>query len=444
MDEMEDVRSAPQSLEAERAVLGSILLSNNSLMDVVSILKDVDFHRPTHGLIYRAMQSLANKSEPIDIITVGEEVRRGGGRVDDLDAYLASLDSAVPATANIERYASIVREKALRRRLIEAGADIIRRAGEGGDIATQVAAAEEAVFAVADLGSNRAVKTIADAIKRVFSQIEARYEQQNDVTGLATGFEDFDRVTAGMHPSDLIIIAGRPGAGKSAWAMNVALHVAVEQKLPVAVFNMEMSEDSIIERAFSSEGMIDGSTIRTGKVGERDWPKLAKACDRLYKAPLIVDDTPGLTCMELRARCRRIRAKHPKLALVVVDYLQLLRGANRTIREQEVAEISRSLKILAMEMRLPVLALAQLNRGIEKREDKRPMMSDLRESGGIENDADLVGFVHRPEMYDPEKDKGMAELVIVKQRKGNTGTVRFEFAKQYTKFMPVKERSTWG
>ncbi|MFM2152775.1 MAG: replicative helicase [Pseudomonadota bacterium] len=442
-------RLAPQDVEAERSILGGILLTNEAFYDVLETVKTDDFYREPHRKVFAAMQELSQRNEPIDVITLADELRRGG----DLEsvggvAYLSGLDAFVPATANITRYARIVRDKALARRLIGAAHEIAREGYDQlGPVDELLDAAESKIFEITEKKAANAFTVLGTSVKRVFSNLEALYERQTEITGVPTGFTAFDKMTAGLQKGDLIIVGGRPSMGKTSVVMNMAGHIAIEEKRPVAVFSLEMSADSLTTRLFASEARVDGQRLRTGKLLDSDWPKLARAADRLFKAPMHIDDSAGLTALEMRAKCRRLKAKTGELALVVVDYLQLMRGKPGTdSREQEISEISRGLKALAREMECPVIALSQLNRSLEKREDKRPQMSDLRESGAIEQDADLICFIYRDEVYNKENspDKGIAEIIIGKQRNGPTGTVRVAFQRDYTRFENLAEEQSYG
>ncbi len=441
-------RLAPQDLEAERSVLGGVLLTNEALFDIVEIVKVDDYYREPHRKIFAAMQDLSIRNEPIDVITLGDELRRKG----ELEAiggpaYLASLDASVPATANLSRYAKIVRDKALARRLIEAAHTIAREGYDQiGSVDDLLDSAEQKIFDVTEKKQSSNFVLLGPTVKKVFQNLEALYEKQADITGVPTGFAALDQMTSGFQPGDLIIVAGRPSMGKTSLVMNMAGHVAIEQHLPVAVFSLEMSVDSLTARLFASEARVDGQRLRTGKLLDSDWPKLARAADRLFRAPMYIDDTAGISALDMRAKCRRLKAKHSNLSLIVVDYLQLMRGrSDNDNREQELSDISRSLKALAKEIGVPVIALSQLNRSLERREDKRPQLSDLRESGAIEQDADIICFIYRDEVYNKESaDKGVAEIIIGKQRNGPTGTARVAFLRDYTRFENLAPEQSFG
>lgn len=436
-------RLAPQSLEAERSVLGGVLLANEEFWNVCELVSEQDFYREPHRQIWLAMFSLMQRSEPIDMITLPNELTKMGvlEAVGGL-AYIVSLDASVPATANLSRYAKIVREKAVARRLIEAAHDIARKGYEQqGTLEGLLNSAEQQISDVTEQKTSVAFTPLGVSVKRVFEHLEGLYENPGELTGVPTGFDQLDRMTCGLQKGDLIIVAARPMVGKTSCVMNMAAHVAIEKGLPVAVFSLEMSADALTTRLFSSEARVDGQRLRSGKLLDSDWPKLARVADRLFRAPMYIDDSAALSIMEMRAKCRRLKAKHSDLGLVVVDYLQLMKGrTGGDNREQEISEISRGLKALAKELQVPVVALSQLNRGLERREDKRPQLSDLRESGAIEQDADLICFIYRDEVYNRESaDKGIAEIIVGKQRNGPTGTVRVAFLKDYTRFENLAE-----
>jgi replicative DNA helicase len=442
-------RLAPQDQAAERSVLGGILLLNSAIFDVLEVVRAEDFYRDPHRKIFAAMVALANRNEPIDVIMLTDELRRRG----DLEAvggmpYLASLDSSVPATSNLSNYAKIVRDEALARRVIETAHQIARDGYERSmDVATFVDRAEQRLFDVTNGRESSSFEALGPSVTRTFKLLETNYERQSDITGLSTGFADLDQLLAGLQPADFILLAARPSMGKTALMMQICDHVAIEQKLPVAVFSLEMKRDALTQRMLANRAKIDGQRVRTGKLLDSDWPKLAKAADAMFRAPLFIDDGGGQTVMEMRGKCRRLKARHPKLALVAVDYLQLIRGTNPNNREQEISEISRGLKGLAKDLDVPVIALSQLNRDCEKRADKRPQLSDLRESGSLEQDADVIAFIYRDEVYDKNtKDKGVAEVIIRKQRNGPTDTVSVAYQREYTRFetLDPKRGGTWG
>lgn len=434
--------------ETEAAMLGGLLLMPEAIVDYADVLRPDDFGVAAHRMIYAAMLALAEKNVGIDIVTLNHELREAGqlGHVGGI-AYLSTLDSHVPSIPNLGHYAGIIRAEAARRRLSDAAAQIGELARDKSippDEATDKA--QELVHAVADASLSDGVETVRSMIRTVFDGLEERFRRQTEVTGLPTGLTDLDRLTTGMHPGELIIVAGRPSMGKTALAMGIAGHVAIKKKLPVAVFSLEMPKEQLLERMLAWEGGVDAQRIRTGRFDEHDWPKLAGATDRIRSAPLVIEDRSVATSMQIRARCRRIKAALGGLSLVVVDYLQLMSGTGREhSREQEISSISRNLKTLAGELGCPVIALSQLSRALESRTDKRPMLSDLRESGAIEQDADVVVFVYRDEVYFPNKDesKGVAELIVGKQRNGPIGTVRVAYRAQNTRFENLA-RSNFG
>lgn len=445
---MLNARLAPQNLEAERSVLGGILLTNESFYDVMEIVKPEDFYREPHRKIFAAMIELANRNEPIDLITLADQLRKSQ-ELDDVggSAYIASLDAAVPASANLSRYARIVREKALARRVIEAAHTIAREGYEQkGDIDEYLDTVEQRIFDITEMKTASAFHALKDSVTRVFKNLEHLFHRQDEITGTATGFTNLDSMTSGLQKGDLIIVAARPSMGKTSLVMNMAGHAAIELNRPVAVFSLEMGADALTTRLLASEARVDSQRLRNGKLLETDWPKLARAADRLHRAPLFIDDTAGIGALEVRAKCRRLKAQQKDLALVVIDYLQLMKGRpGVNSREQEISEISRGLKALARELEVPVVALSQLNRSLERREDKRPMMSDLRESGAIEQDADVIAFIYRDEYYNPEsQDEGVAEVIIGKQRNGPTGTARLAFLKDYTRFENLADEDAYG
>jgi len=431
-------RIPPHNNDAEQSVLGSILLKDSAFTAVMDILSPEDFYRKAHRMIFETMIDLFQKSEPHDLVTVTnllndknclEEV---GG-----PTYLASLTSIVPVTSNIIAYARIIRQKAVLRNLITVNSDIANRCfEEQGDIDLLVDDAEQAIFDIAGKKSGSSFTALKNIIPGCFETVEQLYKRKELITGVPTGYTDIDKMTAGLQPSDLIILAGRPSMGKTAFAMNIAQHAALMEKTGVAIFSLEMSKEQLTMRLLSSVGHIDSQRIRTGKLQTEDWPRLTRAVGMLSDAPMFIDDTPAISVLEMRSKIRRLAAQHD-IGLVLVDYLQLMRGRAVENRTQEISEISRSLKALAKEHKVPVLALSQLNRGLESRTDKRPMMSDLRESGAIEQDADVICFIYRDEVYNKSEDnpnRGTAEIIIGKQRNGPTGVAQLFFKKEYTMF----------
>lgn len=432
-------RIPPQNVEAEQAVLGSILLKADVFGLVLEVLKTGDFYKEGHKLVFEAMIGLFERNEPLDLLTVSNELRdlnhleQAGG-----SSYLASLTSIVPMTANIVSYAKIIREKSILRKLIAVNTDIAARCfEEQNDIDLLVDKAEQAIFDIAGSKSDQNFVPVKSIVPKAFAMVEQLFKRKELITGVPTGYSEIDRMTAGLQPSDLIIIAARPSMGKTSFAMNIAQHAALIEKIGVAVFSLEMSKEQLVMRLLSSVGRIDSQRIRTGKLRSEDWPKLTRAVGMLSESPIYIDDTPAITVLEMRAKIRRL-ASQQQIGLIIVDYLQLMRGrSDIENRTQEISEISRSLKALAKEHSVPVIALSQLNRSLESRTDKRPMMSDLRESGAIEQDADVICFIYRDEVYNKSEDnpeKGIAEVIIGKQRNGPTGLSRLTFIKEYTMF----------
>ncbi|WP_295362767.1 replicative DNA helicase [Arenimonas sp.] len=434
------LRVPPQSVEAEQAVLGGLMLAPDSLDRVGDFLTEHDFYRRDHRLIYRGIRELSEKNKPFDAVTLGEWFEANGlGEQIGGTGYLVELASTTPSAANIRAYAEIVREKSVLRQLIEAGTEIVNDGfqPEGRDSQEVLSAAEQRVFKIAEQGRRGRADfvTLRDAMKEAFQVLQERYENQGNVTGLPTGFNDLDELTAGLQPSDLIILAARPAMGKTTLALNIAEYGAIKTKKAVAVYSMEMSSPQLAFRLISSIGRINATRLRTGQLEDEDWSRVNMAIKMLSDVKVFIDDTPALSPDVLRSKARRIKREHD-LGLIVVDYLQLMQvpgtGENRT---NEISEISRSLKALAKELNVPVIALSQLNRGLESRTDKRPVMADLRESGAIEQDADIIMFIYRDEYYNKDSaDKGLAEVIIAKQRSGPTGMVKLKFFGEYTRF----------
>jgi replicative DNA helicase len=432
-------RVPPQNLEAEQSVLGSILLKDKSLSTVLEILGPADFYRNGHRMIFEAMIELFEKNEPQDLITISN-LLKDKNQLDEVGgvAYLATLTSIVPVTVNIGSYARIIRQKAILRSLIQVNTEIATKCyDEQGDIDILVDEAEQAIFAIAGRKGGQNFVSLKSIIPSAFEMVEKLFKRKEFITGVPTGYFEIDKMTAGLQPSDLVILAGRPSMGKTALAMNIAQHAALVEKIGVGIFSLEMSREQLAMRLLSSVGRIDSHRIRTGKLHTDDWPKLTRAVGMLSDAPIYIDDTPAISILDMRAKIRRLASQYD-IGMILVDYLQLMRGRgpveNRT---QEISEISRSLKALAKEYKVPVLALSQLNRGLESRTDKRPMMSDLRESGAIEQDADVICFIYRDEVYNKSEDnpeKGTAEIIIGKQRNGPTGSVKLTFLKEFTMF----------
>jgi replicative DNA helicase len=427
-------RIPPQNLEAEESILGGLLVDPESINKVVDLINTEDFYKDAHGKIYDAMIGLYEKNEPIDIVTVSSSVR-DKGILDKIGGvtYLNTLVDLMPSAANITQYAKMVREKALLRNLINVATEIVEK---GFDLDVNVDGyiddAEKMIFQVSERKFRPSFYSVKDIVVDNVKIIERLYEKKQTVTGVPTGFTELDKMTSGFQPSDLIVIAGRPSMGKTALSMNIAQYVATmrDGAVPVGIFSLEMSKEQLVTRLLSSESEVDHSKLRTGTLSSSEWPKLAQAAGKLSEALIFIDDSPSMSVLDLRARARRLKKEHG-LGLVVVDYLQLMKGraAVTDKREQEIAEISRFLKSLAKELHIPVIAISQLNRMVEQREDKRPRLADLRESGAIEQDADVIIFIYRDEIYnkDKESNKGIAEIVIGKQRNGPTGTVELAF-----------------
>jgi replicative DNA helicase len=438
-------RIPPQSIEAEEAVLGGILLDNQVLERAAEILSAEDFYRESHRRIFRALIELDLKHEPADVITLTECLKRRG----DLDAVggaaaVADLAERTATASNVYLYAKIVKEKAILRGLVDVASEIVGRAMSGttGEVDEFLDEAENSVYRISEGRIRAGFSKIEQVIVGSIERIQQLYAKQELVTGVPTGFYELDKITSGFQGGDLIIIAGRPSMGKSALATNIGQHAAAAG-YPVAMFSLEMSKESLVLRMLCGEARVDGAKVRTGYLGERDLPRLAMAAARLAELPFFIDDSPALSVMEVRSRARRLMRDVGRRGVVIVDYLQLMR-AHRDVdnREQEISMISRSLKALAKELDVPVVALSQLNRQVESRADKRPMLSDLRESGAIEQDADLIGFVYRDEFYNKAStDEGIAEIIIAKQRNGPQGTVKLAFHKELTKFENLSERA---
>jgi replicative DNA helicase len=429
----------PQHIEAEQSVLGGILIENEAVNRVTEILDADDFYRDAHRKIYNALLNLSERDEPADLITLTNELRKS----DQLDSiggasYLASLIDAVPTAANIEYYARIVKEKAILRKLIQTSTEIITQGYEDrGDVEAFLDEAERAIFEISEKRVRPSFYSIREIVKESFTTIERLFKKKELVTGVPSGFKELDRMTAGFQPSDLIIIAGRPSMGKTAFCLDVAEYAAIGNKIPVAIFSLEMSKEQLVIRMLCSQANVEGTRLRTGYLNESDWPKLTIAAGNLSDAPIYIDDTAALSALELRAKARRLKAEHG-LGMVIVDYLQLMKGRTRIEnRQQEISEISRSLKALAKEINIPVIAVSQLSRKTEERTGNRPQLSDLRESGAIEQDADLILFIYRDEVYNRSEDnpnRGKAEVIIGKQRNGPIGKIDLAFLDKFTTF----------
>ena len=440
---MELGKIPPHDIEAEQAILGSMLTDKDAVISAIEVLKEDAFYREDNKAIYAAILSLYAKSEPIDIITVKAELVENGNfeRIGGLE-YLAELPERVPTTSNVDRYIKIVEEKAMLRSLISTANELVSLGyNETEEVDSIMDLAEKKVFDLAQKKNTKGYTPIKDVLVESFAKLEELYNQKGKISGKTTGFTDLDLRPSGLHNSDLIIVAARPAMGKSAFAINIATNLALSGT-PVAIFNLEMSKEQVGNRILCSEAMVDSNKIRTGQVEDEDWMKLASTLGRLSEAPIYIDDTAGISIMEIRAKCRKLKLEKD-IGLVVIDYLQLIQGSGKrnSSREQEISEISRSLKILAKELDIPVIALSQLSRGVEKRDDKRPMLSDLRESGAIEQDADIVMFLYRDDYYnDDSEKKNVAEVILAKHRGGATGTVDLAWLPSYTKFANLEKR----
>ncbi len=441
--QISSIKLPPHSVEAEQSLIGGILLDNAAWERVADLVNDADFYRDDHRRIYRHIARLIDLGKPADVVTVFESLEKNGEAEEAGGlAYLAEVADSTPSAANIRRYAEIVRERAILRKLVAVGDEIAANAlsANGKDAKQILDEAEAKVFEIAEAGARHAsgFLSIQPILKQVVDRVQELYDRDNpsEVTGVPTGLIDLDDKTSGLQPSDMIVVAGRPAMGKTTFALNIAEHIAVECRLPVAIFSMEMPGTQLATRFISSVGRIDQGKIRTGRLGDEDWQRLTMAMGKLYDAPLYIDETPGLNPIDLRARARRLARQCGKLGLIVIDYLQLMTGTGSSDnRASELSEISRSIKSLAKELHVPIIALSQLNRSLEQRPNKRPVMSDLRESGAIEQDADIIMFIYRDEVYNPDSpDKGTAELIIGKHRNGPTGTVRMTFIGQCTRF----------
>ncbi len=446
MQESHGHRLPPQNLEAEMSVLGGVLLENEALNRALEFLNADDFYRESHRKIFKALISLSEKSEPADLITI-TAVLKDRSELEEIggSTYLATLVDYVPTAANIVYYCKLVKEKSVARKLIETSTEIATRGYEGGDMEEILDQAEKAIFEISENRTRPSFFPVKEILKDTFKTIEKLYDRKELVTGVPTGYHDLDKMTAGMQSGDLVIIAGRPSMGKTAFALNLVEYATThaDNKVPAVVFSLEMSKEQLVQRMLCSVARVDAGRLRTGHLGESDWPKLTMGAGQLSEARIFIDDTPAISVLELRSKARRLKAEHG-LGLIIVDYLQLMRGSNTENRQQEISEISRSLKALAKELELPVIALSQLNRSLESRTDKRPMMSDLRESGAIEQDADVIMFVYRESVYceackkrdgscteNHDKD---AEVIIGKQRNGPIGTVHLTFRGEFTRF----------
>jgi len=443
--QLQAVRTPPNSIEAEQSVLGGLLLDNSAWDKIGDLVSDEDFYRHDHKLIYRHISRLIEKNRPADAVTVFESLQ-SSGQADDAGGlvYLNTLAQNTPSAANIRRYAEIVRDRSVLRALVQVGDEIATSAlaPQGRETKQILDEAETRVFQIAEQGARgrQGFVEIEPLLTRVVQRIQELFERANpsDVTGVPTGFVDLDRITSGLQPGDLVIVAGRPSMGKTSLALNMGEHVALDQGMPVAVFSMEMGASQLALRMLSSVGRINQQRLRTGRLQDDDWPRLTEAIKKMHSAPLFIDEGAALTVIDLRARARRLARTCGKLGLIVIDYLQLMSasgGGNDENRATQISEISRGLKALAKELEVPVVALSQLNRTVESRTDKRPVMSDLRESGAIEQDADVILFIYRDEVYNPDTtEKGVAEIIVGKQRNGPTGRINLRFGGEFTRF----------
>ena len=436
---MELGKIPPNDVDAEQAVIGSMLTDKDAVISAIEVLKEEDFYREDNKTIYSAILNLYNRSEPIDIITLKSELTAMGmfEKIGGFE-YIVGLPEKVPTTANVEKYINIVKEKSELRRLIKTANEIIEQGYDPTENIDDIMNnAEKKIFNIMQDKDQKGYSPIKDVLVDTFTELEQLYNQKQHITGVPTGFIDLDYKTAGLHNSDLVLIAARPAMGKSAFALNVATNAAVKAKVPVVLFSLEMSKEQMVNRILCSEAMVDSNKVRTGKIDDEDWIKLANTMGELSEAPIYIDDTPGISINEIRAKCRKLKLEK-NIGLVVIDYLQLVQGSSKRAqgsREQEISEISRSLKILAKEINVPVIALSQLSRAPEQRPDHRPMLSDLRESGAIEQDADIVMFLYRDDYYNEDsEEKGIAEVILAKHRAGSTGTVKLVWLGNYTKF----------
>jgi len=446
MSEIESHRLPPQNLEAEMSVLGGILLENEALNRALEILVPEDFYRDSHRQIFKALIALSDRSEPADLVTLTAELKKNS-QLENVggSSYLATLVDYVPTAANMAYYAKMVKEKSVARHMINVATEIVTRGYEGQEIEKTLDWAEKSIFDIAGMRSRPSYYSTREIMKDTFKAIEQLYERKELVTGVPTGYVDLDTMTAGLQKGDLLIVAGRPSMGKTAFGLNIIEHATMHAKKPVPamIFSLEMSKEQLVQRMLCSVSRVDASRLRTGHLGDSDWPKLTNGAGLLSEAQIFIDDTPAISVLELRAKARRLKAEY-NLGLVVVDYLQLMQGSNSESRQQEISEISRSLKALAKELNVPIIALSQLNRSLESRTDKRPVMADLRESGAIEQDADVIMFVYRESVYcdackkrDGSCDKNHAndaEIIVGKQRNGPIGTVHLTFKGEFTRF----------
>ncbi|HGI2540227.1 TPA: replicative DNA helicase [Streptococcus agalactiae] len=448
MAEVSELRVQPQDLLAEQAVLGSIFISPEKLIMVREFISPDDFYKYSHKVIFRAMITLADRNDAIDAATV-RNILDDQGDLQNIGGlgYIVELVNSVPTSANAEFYAKIVSEKAMLRDIISKLTDTVNMAYEGNDSDEIIATAEKALVDINEHSNRSGFRKISDVLKVNYENLELRSQQTSDVTGLPTGFRDLDRITTGLHPDQLIILAARPAVGKTAFVLNIAQNVGTKQNRPVAIFSLEMGAESLVDRMLAAEGMVDSHSLRTGQLTDQDWNNVTIAQGALADAPIYIDDTPGIKITEIRARSRKLSQEvDDGLGLIVIDYLQLISGTRPENRQQEVSEISRQLKILAKELKVPVIALSQLSRGVEQRQDKRPVLSDIRESGSIEQDADIVAFLYRDDYYRREGEEAeeivednTVEVILEKNRAGARGTVKLMFQKEYNKFSSISQ-----
>ncbi|MFC6323696.1 replicative DNA helicase [Companilactobacillus baiquanensis] len=448
----EMTRIPPNDKDAEQAVLGAVFLSQDALVESMEYVDAEDFYQHANQLVFQAMVNLNDQESPVDVVTVQNELDRLN-QVEDVGgvSYLAELANAVPTAANTSYYARIVKNKAVLRRLINAGTNIVSRSfEESEDLDTIIDQSEKDIMEVSENRNHQGFRKISDVVKSSFNEIDKLYSQDTDVTGLSTGYKDLDNLTTGLHKDELIILAARPGVGKTAFALNLAQNAATKDQATVAIFSLEMGAEQLVNRMICSEGSIDANALRTGQLDENQWNSLVVAMGSLSRTNVYIDDTPGVKMAEIRSKCRRLLKESGQLDLVIIDYLQLIEGTGQENRQQEVSVISRNLKKLAKELHVPVIALSQLSRGVEQRQDKRPMLSDIRESGSIEQDADIVAFLYRDDYYRDEdgdddsepqdqedQDVGEVEVIVSKNRSGPRGTAKLLFVKSYNKFSSI-------
>ncbi|MDI6604811.1 MAG: replicative DNA helicase [Thermoanaerobacteraceae bacterium] len=429
----------PQNIEAEQSILGSMLLSRDAIIDASEVLKGEDFYKESNKKLFEIIMDMFEKNIPVDLITIVDELRRQNllEAVGGIE-YITNLSSSVISTANVSHYASLVREKAILRRLIKASSEIMEMGYQEDDVRNVLDIAEQKIFDIAQGRNTSNFVPIKDVLMNTFYNIEKLYKNKGHLTGIPSGFPDLDLKTSGFQPSDFILVAARPSMGKTSFALNIAQNAALFTNLPVAIFSLEMSKEQLVNRMICSTANIDSQKLRTGNLDDDDWPKLAAAMAPLSTAPIYIDDTPGISVMDIRAKCRRLKLEK-NLGMVLIDYLQLMQGkGNPESRQQEVSEISRSLKGLARELQVPIVTLSQLSRAPEARSDHRPVLSDIRESGAIEQDADIVMFLYRDDYYNKDSEKkNIAELIIAKHRNGPTGTVELLWMGQFTKFVSI-------